>query len=264
LRRPRTSGRGVGAQRYKRAELVLAVVIPLMVIPYLVSGSTPTNPLDSIASPSSGVSVEPETVPSTTAAPPTDSVVTPPAGEQEPGKTVSSVVTSAAPPIPTTTVPPGADGGNVLVVGDSVMLGASPAMQRRLPAIDIDAVVGRQLRDAADLMADLRSAGRMRPVVVLQLGNNGSATGGQLDEMMGELTAAERVVVITANAPREWTDTVNDRFRNLPSKHPNVQLLDWSAVVDGEDGLVGNDGVHLTALGAQRLSELVATAVAPA
>jgi hypothetical protein len=135
-------------------------------------------------------------------------------------------------------------------------------MLRRLPAIDIDAIVGRQLRDAADLVSDLRAAGRMRPIVVLQLGNNGSATGKQLDEMMAELAGAERVVVITASAPREWTDTVNDRFRDLQSKYPNVQLLDWHAVVDGESGLVGDDSVHLTPLGAQRLSDLVSSAVA--
>jgi peptidoglycan/LPS O-acetylase OafA/YrhL len=271
LRRPRTSGRGAAAQRYRRAELVLAVVIPLMIVPYLVSGSNPANPLDSIASPSSGVSVGPDEAPATTSTPPetvlpstppastpADPATSVPAGEV-PGTTATPVSTTVSPTVP----PAGGDGSNVLVVGDSVMLGASPAMLRRLPAADIDAVVGRQLRDAADLMSDLRTAGRMRPVVVLQLGNNGSATGGQLDELMSELSNADRVVVITANAPRAWTDTVNDRFRDLQSKHPNVQILDWHAVVDGEGGLVGDDGVHLTPLGAQRLSELVASAIAP-
>src|SRR5690606_13819877 len=54
LRRPRTTGRGVEAQRYRRAELALAVAMPLILVPYLVSGRTPANPLETIASPIAG------------------------------------------------------------------------------------------------------------------------------------------------------------------------------------------------------------------
>ena len=82
------------------------------------------------------------------------------------------------------------------------MVGATPALLERMPALDVDAEVGRQLRDAADLVADLREPGRLRRIVVVHLGNNGSATPDQLDRLFQELTGVERIVIVTANAPR--------------------------------------------------------------
>jgi peptidoglycan/LPS O-acetylase OafA/YrhL len=244
LRRPRMSVRGRAAQRYRRAELTLAIALPLLCVPYLLRGSSTGSALD--------ISAPPAPVP-------TVSTSTVAAG----GPTVTTGVaptTSAPALVPVSTAAP-PDGSNVLVVGDSVIVGATPALQGHLPDIDIDAEVGRQLRDAADIVADLRSAGRMRPVVVVDLGNNGSATPDQLDRLMGSLGGVERVVFVTANAPRPWRDAVNERFTDLAATHPQVRLIDWRAVTEDEDGLVGSDGVHLTPAGAQRLAVLVATAV---
>src|SRR5690606_3128637 len=101
-----------------------------------------------------------------------------------------------------------------------------------------------------------------RPVVVVQLGNNGSATKSQLDEMMRALDGAQRVLVITANAPRAWRDTINDRFGDLRDRYANVELIDWNAVVESDRSLVGHDQVHLSPAGSQRLAQMVSAAVA--
>jgi peptidoglycan/LPS O-acetylase OafA/YrhL len=271
LRRPRMSARGQAARRYRRAELTLAIALPLLVVPYILRGSSAGSALDVTASPAT-VTTTPLVVttsgtsdaPSTTESPGTTPVgsasptttVAPGASVVEPGP---EVTTTTAQLVPTEAAAP--TGDDVLVVGDSVMVGATPALQQRLPAVDVDAEVGRQLRDAADLVAELNRSGRLRAVVVVHLGNNGSATPEQLDRLMNELAGVERVVLVTANAPRPWRDAVNDRLGNLAAGHPNVQVLDWRAVVENEDGLIGSDGVHLTPTGAQRLAELVATIV---
>ena len=275
LRRPRTSGRGLAARRYRRAELVLAVAMPMLVVPYLVGGRPPVDILESVASPGSGLGSQP------TGGDPESATTEPPVSAAPTTVTPDTAPDPAAPTVPidpvgsTTVVPappstdPGLDpagvptvpGADVLIVGDSVVVGAASALVEQLPGADIDAVVGRQLRDAADLVRQLRDAGRLRPVVVVHLGNNGSATGDQLDRLMQELSSAERVVFVTANAPRPWRDTVNDRFNDLAGKYDNVRVVDWNAVVSSESGLVGDDGVHLPPAGARRLAEVLTSTV---
>jgi peptidoglycan/LPS O-acetylase OafA/YrhL len=273
LRRPRVSARGTAARRYRRAELVLAIALPLLFVPYIVRGQSSggievvmpptTERVDDGAEPTSPAA----SVPTTTAAV---------AGD---GQTVVPVSSTVAPTDPTATTAPGAtagpttstplgpngigapDGADVVVVGDSVMVGAAPTLVARMPAIDVDAAVGRQLRDVSDILAGVRAANRMRPVVVLGLGNNGSATGDQLDRMMGELHDTQRIIIVTANAPRAWRDTVNDRFADLASRHPNIRIVDWNGIVSSESGLVGDDGIHLTAPGAARFADVLTAAI---
>jgi hypothetical protein len=272
LRRPRTSARGTAAQRYRRAELALAIALPLLLVPYVLRGESPGSALDTTASPLPVVttiatseppssSVDPTTTAQSTTVPvadPSGATTLAPDPADPAVTTTTAAPQTTAPLTPATSAPTGED---VLVVGDSVMVGATPALQQRLPAVDIDAEVGRQLRDAADIVADLDGAGRMRPVVVVHLGNNGSATPDQLDRLMQQLAGAQRIILVTANAPRPWRDAVNDRFGDIASDHPNVTVLDWRAVVEHEDGLIGSDGVHVTPLGAQRLADLVVAAV---
>jgi peptidoglycan/LPS O-acetylase OafA/YrhL len=273
LRRPRMSARGQAARRYRRAELTLAISLPLLLVPYVLRGSSTGSALDTSAFPSS-TSVAPATevdqpadrsssAPTTTGAPVATVSVSSTTEVTSSTDTATTTAPDAAPagPLAPATGEAPSTGDDVLVVGDSVMLGATPALQQRLPAVDIDAVVGRQLRDAADVVADLHQAGRLRRVVVVHLGNNGSATPDQLDRLLGELDGVEHIVLVTANAPRPWRDAVNERLGELATDHPNVQVLDWHAVVEHEDGLIGSDGVHLTTLGAERLAELVSTAV---
>jgi lysophospholipase L1-like esterase len=220
----------------------------------LVTQPVSTQPVDTASVPTTTVA------PTMPAADPTASTTLPAAQPDATTTTTTAAPTTGGPLTPATSTSSGT-GDNVLVVGDSVMVGATPALQQRLPAVDIDAEVGRQLRDAADILSGLNSEGRLRPVVVVHLGNNGSATPEQLDRLMAQLSGVQRVVLITANAPRPWRDAVNDRFSNLAADHPNITVLDWRAVVEHEDGLIGSDGVHLTPTGAQRLAELVSSAI---
>ena len=38
----------------------------------------------------------------------------------------------------------------------------------------------------------------------------------------------------------------DDRFADLASRHPNIRIVDWNAIVSSESGLVGDDGIHRT------------------
>jgi peptidoglycan/LPS O-acetylase OafA/YrhL len=267
LRRPRVSARGTAARRYRRAEITLAIALPLLLVPYVLRGESTGNALDATATPLP-LSTLPLELATTTTVGPEPTTTAPPATDPATATTVvgsptdlPTTTTAAVAPVGTLTPATAPTGEDVLVVGDSVMVGTTPALQQRLPAIDVDAEVGRQLRDAADIVAGLSGSGRMRPTVVVHLGNNGSATPEQLDRLMEQLAGAQRIVFVTANAPRPWRDAVNERLADLAANHPNVRVLDWNAVVEHEDGLIGGDNVHVTPTGAQRLADLVTSAV---
>jgi hypothetical protein len=70
----------------------------------------------------------------------------------------------------------GLSGGQLTAVGDSVMLASAAALEAAMPGAYIDAKVGRQMQTGLTLIRGLAVAGRLRHVVVVGLGTNGSIT----------------------------------------------------------------------------------------
>lgn len=60
----------------------------------------------------------------------------------------------------------------ITAVGDSVMLGAAPAILEAFPGSTVDAKESRQVWDAPDVFAALREAGEINDTVVIALGLN--------------------------------------------------------------------------------------------
>ncbi len=133
---------------------------------------------------------------------------------------VSAVPEQAvSPAVPPASTPP-TPVGRVSAIGDSVMLGAVYALQQEMPNLGIvDAQVGLQVAAAIDILRNHRATGELGDTVVIHLGNNGTFTPEQFDEMMGVLTGVRRVVVVNlrsrapGNSPttpcwaRGWGDT---------------------------------------------------------
>ena len=65
----------------------------------------------------------------------------------------------------------------VAAIGDSVMLGASPALRKDLPNIYIDAKVSRYVGDGLAIAEDMDRKGRLDNIVLIGLGTNGPLTG---------------------------------------------------------------------------------------
>src|SRR5439155_22188679 len=139
----------------------------------------------------------------------------PPAVNQEPTTTQStpapSSTSSAAPrpaprasaprparaaPAPASTVPrPPPPPVPVTAIGDSVMVGAAPALHDRLGANGfIDARVSRQFDEGIHVVHDLHAQGRLGRVVIIHLGDNGPIKPEQMDQMMGELAGVPHVL----------------------------------------------------------------------
>jgi hypothetical protein len=143
----------------------------------------------------------------------------------------------------------------VLAVGDSVMLGASAALQQAIPGIAVDAAVGRQFATGIDILAAARDSGQLPGTVVVHLGTNGPVDGASCDALMG-LLAGRRVVLVTLHVPRSWEAGNNTVLRDCAIRH-GAGIADWSSVAGGTDLLAG-DGYHLNSAGAQAYAGLLA------
>jgi peptidoglycan/LPS O-acetylase OafA/YrhL len=180
----------------------------------------------------------------------------------------TTVVAAPGQTLPPTTVPPttvaltGVDLLAPFAVGESVMLGAAPQLQAG--GIQVNAMVSRQGNNLADAVGQLRAAGQLGRVVVIQTGTNGSVSDATLDRIMTFLPADQTplVVFLTVRAPRGWIADNNTRIRQLPDRYPNVAVLDWEVLSQPISGELASDGYHLrTALAKQFYANLIFDAI---
>lgn len=166
--------------------------------------------------------------------------------------TLSETVTA---PSPSTTRP------GVLMVGESVMLGARRGLQSEIGRASVDASVGRQAVDVLDRIRTLKAAGALRDTVILHTGSNGYVERNELQAMLNELSPAKRLVVVNVSVPRIWQDANNELIADLVETTPNAVLADWHGVATADSDLMVKDGVHLTTRGVESYAQTIKSAM---
>ncbi|MGE3236003.1 MAG: acyltransferase family protein, partial [Thermoleophilia bacterium] len=149
--------------------------------------------------------------------------------------------------------------GPVLAVGDSVMVGAAPALRGVLgPRVQIDASVARQFDVAASAtIADLKL---VKPkIVVLHLGTNGYVPFEGLEALLDDLEPLP-VVLVTVRVDKPWEGSVNDALAYAAERRKNVFLADWHAATDGRGDLLV-DGVHANTEGQRLYAQTIMAAL---
>ncbi|GAB6926701.1 hypothetical protein JCM10914A_06840 [Paenibacillus sp. JCM 10914] len=161
--------------------------------------------------------------------------------------------------------PPAADthsGSNITAIGDSVMLGVTPFLETALPGIHIDAVIGRQMRQAAELMPALKQQNRIDGgVVIIALGTNGTFLSKDLDSLLNTLEGADQILLVNSRVPRDWEQSVNELLAKAASAHPKVTLVDWYSASKGHPEFFRADRVHLEPEGAKAYTSLLIQAM---
>ena len=145
----------------------------------------------------------------------------------------------------------GATDANVLLVGDSVPAGAIPQFQRIFPNGYIDAKVGRQLGECADVYNAAVAAGHDADIVVWASGDNGVARKEQLQQLVDLAGPDKKVYFVTVRVPMALQDINNDLFRQMAEENDNVEVIDWYAESAGHSEYFWNDGTHLRPEGAE-------------
>lgn len=162
-----------------------------------------------------------------------------------------------APEPPVTTTTP----GRVVAIGDSVMVGAAPELDRAIPGIEIDAKQGRLPTQATAILRDLRDKDQLGRVVIIHIGTNTPFTSSQFEDMLTVLDQVPRVILVTIKVPRPWEKATNDLFAAAPKQHPNVVLADWNASCADHPELFWPDGIHVRPEGARLYANLIAAFV---
>lgn len=165
---------------------------------------------------------------------------------------------SAAPP------PPGVD-PRIVVIGDSVILGARDAVIGRLAGWQVTFEASVSLSTAGAVSVIDRHRGALGAITVIALGNNDGANpailAARVDAVMGALPGAPVVVWVNLRTFREWVPTANTVLAEAAARWPNLEIADWNAISNPRPDWVAGDGLHLGAAGAAAIAELVGSHV---
>jgi peptidoglycan/LPS O-acetylase OafA/YrhL len=150
--------------------------------------------------------------------------------------------------------------GSVSAIGDSVMLGAVEGLQKDIHGLTVvDAEVGLQVYAAIDTLRYRRSLGQLGDVVIVHLGNNGTFTKGQFDEIMRILSGVDRVVFVNVAVPRAWEEPNNEVIAEGVERYPNAVLVDWHSASADRPEIFYKDGYHLRPGGQRLYADLISS-----
>jgi peptidoglycan/LPS O-acetylase OafA/YrhL len=136
--------------------------------------------------------------------------------------------------------------GSVSAIGDSVMLGAVPRLQKDINGLGVvDAEVGLQVYDAIGILQSRRATGQLGSLVIVHLGNNGTFTKQEFDRIMRVLSGVDKVVFVNVKVPRSWEDTNNEVIYEGVERYPNAVMVDWYSASANHPEYFYRDGYHL-------------------
>lgn len=156
----------------------------------------------------------------------------------------------------------------ITIVGDSLMVRATPYLQDALPNAVIDGEVSRPWADGLTKLDELKTSGKLYPTIVFALGtNNSSLSSGDIDSLLSKAQGSKIVLVTVYNSAHpDWADNVNNAIKAAASAHSDVvKIADWQAVAAANPGLIDNSdglGVHPTIPeGSQKLADTISSAI---
>jgi hypothetical protein len=171
--------------------------------------------------------------------------------------TVLPAVAGSSPVLQTTTTTPlPSEPIPYLAVGDSIMLGAAPALTDR--GMVVDAVQNRQMIDVIPVFEQLRDRHLFGSAVVVHLGNNGSFSQATLDAFLATMDEVPNVILMTVRADRPWTADNNALLRAADLEGDNKILIDWEVLAAECPGeCFYGDGMHLRPDGQEYYANLI-------
>ncbi|CAN5543830.1 peptidoglycan O-acetyltransferase OatA [soil metagenome] len=149
----------------------------------------------------------------------------------------------------------------ITTFGESVMLGAQPAIAAVFPRSDVRAVEGRQPYVTLQDVRQLHSSGGLCAVVAIHTGNNGIIRASDLEQTLSQLRDRRQVILFTDRVPMDWQAPNNNTIKRVSREFSNVVVLDWYAESNGNQSWFYSDGLHLRPPGATRYASLLAATV---
>ena len=159
------------------------------------------------------------------------------------------------------TTPAAPAGEGVTVIGDSIMVDASPYLHEMLPGAVIDAQVGQQLYQVLTQVPQLKKAGDIGNRLILELGTNGYYSVTQLEALLHALGPMKKIVLVNTRETRPWEQAVNQTIATVAKSYPNTTMVDWYDIGAKYPQYFEPDQVHLNPQGAQYFASLLVHAL---
>jgi peptidoglycan/LPS O-acetylase OafA/YrhL len=146
----------------------------------------------------------------------------------------------------------------IVMLGDSVMIGAEDDLQKRLgPGFSMDAKVGRQADEFIAIIEKIKKGGHHPQAMVIQWGNNGPLYSEDMEALRKATTNVGQLFLISDHAPVSWQDESNEAIAEASKLWHNTTEIPWAkAAEEGGESLFW-DGIHLTPKGAGVYARLV-------
>jgi peptidoglycan/LPS O-acetylase OafA/YrhL len=159
-------------------------------------------------------------------------------------------------------LPPAKHWPRIVMLGDSVMIGAEDRLAKRLgPGFSMDAKVGRQADEFLDIIEKIKRDGHHPAAMVIQWGNNGPLYGEDMEQLRKATTNVGQLFLVSDHAPVSWQDESNEAIAEASKDWRDTTEIPWAeAAEEGGESLFW-DGIHLTPKGAGVYARLVSQVV---
>ncbi|MBC1456319.1 acyltransferase family protein [Listeria newyorkensis] len=135
-----------------------------------------------------------------------------------------------------------------LAIGDSLMIDIQPVLEKSVPNIAIDGLVGRQMADAINTATQYKKYNSKGSAVILELGTNGPFALKKMEQLVQMFDEAS-IYLVNTRVPRPWESEVNESIDKIDAEYDNVTRVDWYSLAIDHPEYFGRDGVHLTKKG---------------
>ena len=155
----------------------------------------------------------------------------------------------------------GVTDAKVLLIGDSVSLGAQDRFYEIFPDGWMDSAISRQLSVGVDVYRSYAGGEHDAPVVIYALGSNGPATEDGVHALVDACGENHRVLLVNTRVPGAQQDRNNALFEQVAGEYDNVEVVDWFAASTGHDEYFWDDGTQLRPEGAVAYVDMLRRAV---
>ncbi|GEM_PF-1137052 len=155
------------------------------------------------------------------------------------------------------------DSAKVLVIGDSVTLGAKDEIEHTIELSYVDARESRGIESASRLLSEYSTQGRLPDVIVISLATNERTMSDAIFE--GILNAGgsdKKYIFVTGYAgPQQPRETQNAAIKHFAETHDNVFVADWWTVSHADWSLMYADHIHLNPQGRAVYADLLKSVI---
>lgn len=145
---------------------------------------------------------------------------------------------------------------HITAVGDSVLINIDKYLRKYIPNLYLDGVVGRDMIDGPNVLANIKNNVGLGDIVLISLGSNGSANHNDMQTIM-DLAEGRDVYFVNTSHLQSYMDKVNADMKEFVDKNPKAHLIDWRAYVKDRPELLAVDRTHPNVEGSQAYADLV-------